>query len=212
MGWVFLFLLGGGALALMIFLGLDRRLWSLVGAALMLGASGYALQGHPILPASPPQPAAEAPLADDASIIDLRDRLFGRFTLDGAYLIASDAMRRSGDDRAAADVLLGGIRKLPRSFALWTGLGMALANHDGGQVSPPALLAFRHAMRMAPEHPGPPFFLGVAYARAGDFAATRRYWARAVALSPPGTAYRREIEQRLAVLDQYLALQQMRRP
>lgn len=205
MGWLALLGFGVVAMALMIFLDLRRPAWSLAGAALMLGAAGYAWQGRPMLAASPAKPVVDTGLIDPPTI-ELRNRLFGQFTLDGAYLIASDAMARSGDDRAAVSVLLGGIRALPRSLALWTGLGSAYAAHDGDRVSPASLFAFNHAMRMAPEHPAPPFFLGLAYVRSGEFVTARRYWARALALSAPGTTYRTEIAARLALLDRYLAM------
>ena len=73
------------------------------------------------------------------------------------------------------------------------------------QVSPPALLAFRRAAQLAPEHPAPPFYLGMAYVRAGQFREARPYWARALALSPEGQSYSREIALRLALLDRLLA-------
>ena len=131
----------------------------MVGAALMLGATGYALQGYPTMPARDANPNALA-APEDPAITDLRDRLFGRFTDEGAYMIAADSMERIGERRAAVQALLGGIRHHPRSAALWTALGTAYSVHDGGQVSPPSLFAFQQATRLAPDHPGPPFFLG----------------------------------------------------
>lgn len=205
MGWLALLLLGLAAMAAMAVLGTARRLWSLVGAALMLGAAGYALQGSPGLPASPARPAATDQEVDP-NIITLREQMLGRFYSDTAYLVAADAMTRVGDKRAAVQVILGGLRAQPRSLALWTGLGTAYAAHDRDTVSPPAMFAFQQAMRLAPEHPAPPFFLGLAHVRAGDFRAARPWWARALALSPQtGASYRREIAVRLALLDRYLA-------
>lgn len=204
MGFVTLALLGAASFAALAWLGIGRRLWSLAGAALFLGAAGYVWQGRPLLPAAAPRPARPAvPLAPPA--IALRDSLLGRYTADAAYLVAADAMTRVGDTRAAARVMLGGVAKLPRSFILWTWLGTTLAADAGGQVSPPALLAFRQAARLAPEHPAPPFYLGTAYVGAGEFAQARPHWARALALSPQGTSYRGEIALRLALLDRLLA-------
>lgn len=205
MGFLTLVILCVAAIGAMALFGLRRPLWSLAGAALMLGATGYALQGRPFTPARPARPlAAVAPL--DPEIIDLRDRMLGRpqFSGDGAYLVAADAMRRVGEDRLAVQAILGGIRRVPDSLMLWVGLGDALATHDGGRVSPPALFAFRQARRIAPLHPAPPFFLGLAYVRDGNLAAARPLWARALALSPAGTSYRRDIAIRLLVLDRYL--------
>ena len=209
MGLVWLLALGLGAMALLAALKLARPLWSLLGAALMLGATGYALQGSPIQPGSPAKPAAVA-VPEDPALLELRDAMLGRYTLDAAYLTAADAMTRTGDSESAVRVLLGGINRIPRSLALWTALGSAMAAHDGS-LSPPARFAFDQAMRIAPTHPAPPFFLGLAHVRADDYAAARPYWARAAALSPEGASYRRDIALRLALLDRLLAEQPPRR-
>lgn len=204
MGFLALALLGFTAFGAMIVLKVDRLLWSTIGAALFLGAIGYAWQGRPLLAASPATPRlVTSPI--DPEAIALRDSLLGRYTADTAYLIAADAMTRAGETRSAARAVLGGVSKLPRSFILWTWLGTTLAADAGDQVSPPALLAFRQAARLAPEHPAPPFYAGMAYVRAGQFDVARGYWAHALALSPAGTSYRSEIGLRLALLDRYLA-------
>src|SRR3546814_16301935 len=91
--------------------------------------------------------------------------MMGNFTAETPYLAASDAMIRSGAPDAAAAVMLGGIRKMPKDMVLWTGLGDALAQHDGGVLSPVSLFAFRRTMALAPKHPGPPFFMRLAYVR-----------------------------------------------
>ncbi|MDQ2892648.1 MAG: tetratricopeptide repeat protein [Pseudomonadota bacterium] len=206
MGWLFFCVLGGTAFAALMLLGVKRALWSMIGSALMLAGVGYAVQGSPTLGASPATPTVE-PAATDPGLIDLRDRMLGRFTGDGAYLVAGDAMARVGDERSAILVILAGIHKIPNSLLLWVGLGNALVSHDGTQVSPPALFAFQQAARISPKHPAPPFFLGQAYVESGDFARARRYWARALALAPQGASYRPDIEMRLAILDRFLRLQ-----
>ena len=211
MGWVWLALLGAVIFSALVVLGTRGSLLSMIGAALMLGATGYALQGSPRL-IGHPVAADSGPVADEAVTIDLRDRMLGRYSGDGAYLVAADAMSRSGDRGAAVQVILGGISRIPESVLLWTGLGNALVVHDAGQVSPPALFAYQQAARLSPRHPAPPFFLGEAYVRAGQFAEARRYWARALALTPPGASYREEIALRLALLDRALASEPVRNP
>lgn len=208
MGLAALLALGLGAMAALVALRVARPLWSLLGAVLMLGAVGYALQGSPTLPSRAATPVSTAEPQDPA-LIELRDDMLGRYTLDAAYLTAGDAMLRIGDERAAVRVLLGGVRKLPRSLALWTALGTAFAAHDG-QVSPPAAFAFQQAMRLAPRHPAPPFFLGLAHVRSDEYAKARPYWARAVALSPEGAGYRRPVALRLMLLDRLIAEQERR--
>jgi len=206
MGWLWLGIIAVGAFALLAVLRVDRLLWSMVAAALMLGAAGYALQGEPEL-AGHPVVTGTTITPDDGSMIELRDKMLERYTGAAAYLVAADAMTRIGERRAAVKVLLGGIRVAPKSLVLWTGLANALAAHDGDQVSPPALFAFQQAMRIAPRHPAPPFFLGLAYVRSGNFAAGRPYWARALELTPKSVSYHDEIAVRLALLDQVMAAQ-----
>lgn len=205
MGWASLAIIALAAFAVLWLADIGRRLW-MAAAALMLGAIGYALQGRPSLAAHPVSPNAD-PVAVDPGAIALRDAMVGRFAGDTAYLVAADSMRRIGDRGAAVQVILGGIRAVPESLPLWTGLGDALSEHDGGQVSPASLFAFQQAMRLSPRHPAPFFFLGMAYIRAGDFAAARPFWVRALALTPPAAPYRKEIALRLALLDQFLAMQ-----
>lgn len=204
MGWLSLALLAIAVGAALVLLRVRPVLWTMVGAALMLGAAGYAWQGRPGLPASPARPNLTRAL-DDPSLIDLRDRMFGRFTADSAYLIAADAMARSGDDRSAVRAILGGINRYPTSAMLWTALGTSLVAHDRNTLSPPALFAFQQAVRLAPRHPGPRFFLGLAQVRSGDYPAARSTWAKAQALAPAGASYRRDIAVRVMLIDQLLA-------
>lgn len=203
-GFVALALAGLSAFGVLVLLRLPRILWSFAGAALFLGAAGYAWQGRPGAPASPARPARDV-IAIDPAAIALRDRLVGRFTADASYLVASDAMLRTGNERAAVQVVLGGLRRIPNSFILWTQLGTNLAIHDGDKVSPAAKLAFERALRLAPRHPAPPYYAGMAYVRAGDLAMAQRLWRRAVALSAPDTDYRRQIAGQLELLDRFVA-------
>lgn len=202
-GWIGLALIGVVAAAALWASGVSRSLWTLVGAAFMLGAAGYALQQRAglgeHLAASDAIPVAVAP-----EMVELRDAMLGRFTGDGAYLIASDALMRAGSRRSGVNVILLGLNHYPRSLTLWTGLGTAMAQHDAA-MSPAARLAFEQATRLAPDHPAPAFFEGLAYAQARDYRTAHRYWARALSLAPAGTSYRREIALRLAALDMVLA-------
>lgn len=203
-GFIGLALVGALVFGALMLLRLPRLLWSFAGAALFLGAVGYAWQGRPGQAAAPAKPRVDA-VAIEPEAIMLRERLMGRYTADTAYIVASDAMLRAGDKRAAAQVVLGGVRALPRSFILWTQLGSTLVILDGDQMSPAAKLAFGRAFQLAPEHPAPPYYAGIAYVRAGDLPAARRMLARAVSLSPEGMDYRTTIANQLKVLDQYIA-------
>lgn len=206
MGWAMLLLVGLSAMALVVALRLARPLWPMMGAALMLGAAGYAVQGHPGVPGAPVSPRAEG-LAEDDGLLDIRSRMFGRFGPDAAIFTAADAMNRYGRDRGAVQVMLGSIGGNPRSVPFWTHLGTTLARHDGNQMSPAARFAFAQARRLGPRDPAPLFFEGQALIRAGDFAAARPLWARALALSDPQAGYAPEVAKRLMVLDRLLAAQ-----
>ena len=206
MGWLALILIASATAAALVLLRVNRLLWSMIGAALMLGAAGYAWQGSPSLPAGTARPDVSR-VADDPALIDLRERMLGRFTADSAYLTAADAMTRAGDRRSAVRAILGGLNRYPRSVMLWTALGTALAAHDGNVPSPPALFAFQQAIRVAPQHPAPHFYLGLAYVRANDYATARSEWLKALALSPAGASYRRDIAVRVMLIDRLLAEQ-----
>jgi tetratricopeptide (TPR) repeat protein len=203
-GFVALAVIGAITFGALVLLRLPRILWSFAGAALFLGAAGYAWQGRPALAAAPARPVSDA-VAIDPAATTFRERLMGRFTADTAYLIASDAMLRSGNRRAAANVVLGGIRAIPRSYILWTQLGTNLAMLDGDQMSPGAKLAFQRAIQLAPRHPAPYYYAGLAYIRAGDMPSARRMWIKAVEVSPEGADYRRDIAGQLMLLDRYMA-------
>lgn len=184
--------------------GVSRRLWPAVGATVLIGIAGYALQGRTALPGHPVE-ANRAPMAVPDEEVAIRDAMFGRFTVDWSYMIASDGLFRGGRIESGTRVLLQGLDHYPGSLMLWTGLGSALARHDGGQVSPAARLAFARAARINPLHPAPPFFAGLAEIRAGNFAAARAEWAHALALTPKDVSYRRDVELRLALLDRFMA-------
>jgi len=202
-GWIVLAALMAGAFVLLRRLGVPRDLASFVGAALMLGAAGYALQGRPALPGASARPPAQAAELD-ASLGVLRGDMFGRFMSADTYFALGDAMTRTGNPRAAVAVYLGAVNAEPDNAALWTSLGAAYAEHDGNRVSPAARFAFDQAMRLAPDHSGPPFFLGIAYVRAGEFRTADRWWRRAYALTPPRVSYRGQIGERLMLLEAFL--------
>src|SRR3546814_5443867 len=74
---------------------------------ILLGATGYALQGRPDEPGSPAEADTQR-IEIDPGIVKLRGAMMGNFTAETPYLAASDAMIRSGAPDAAAAVMLGG--------------------------------------------------------------------------------------------------------
>ena len=191
-------------------LGVARGLWMFVLSAIVLGAAGYSIQGHPGLPGAPVERSREIGEIDQP-LVDMRDKMFGMLTYERPYFVAADALMRKGSTEAAVKLMLGGVRHQPRNAFLWTWLGMTYVAHDEGSMSPPARLAFDRAVALAPQHSGPQFFYGVALLRAGAFDEARRRWARALALCPPDASYCGAIRERLILLDRYMAMAQQER-
>ncbi len=207
MGWVILALVGAAAFGLLALFGAPRNLWSFGAAALMLGATGYALQAKPGLAGAP---AASKKVAVDeegvARMRELRGAMFGRFTsLDTAFFPA-DALIRTGNPDTAARLMIGAVRQQPQNSALWTWLGMTLVEADQGTMSPAAALAFRRATTLAPRHPGPFFFYGMAQARVGQPEAAVPLLQRAYELTPEGAAYRGDIARALIQVRMFAAM------
>lgn len=206
MGWIALAAVAIAAGLGAWLLGFPRALLSFLGSALMLGGAGYALQGRPEMPGRPVADRAE-PRPVDSGTIALRTAMYGRFSETSGYFAISDAMLRAGKPRVAAEAMLAAIRAHPRDSGLWTGLGLALAQAEGNTLSPAARLAFEQGVKLAPGHPAPAFFYGMALVRGGSFAEARPWWARALRLTPPSVSYRGAIAERLALLDGFLAFQ-----
>jgi len=192
MGWVALALIGVATGALLVLLRLPRILWPLGAAGILLGAAGYSWQQNADLAAVPV--AAEKPSLDQGDgYRAVRDKLFGKFGGESMYFGISDAALRTGDTELAARILTGGVDYAPGNAAMWTELGTVIALHDKNTVSPAALIAFRQAMRLSPEHPAPPFFLGLAYVRAGNPPMAERYLRLASRLTPNDPSYRTQM-------------------
>ncbi|MDB5683522.1 MAG: Cytochrome c biosis factor-like protein [Sphingomonas bacterium] len=201
MGWLVMLVLALlVGLGLWRFGGFRRTTLELLGAALLLGVAGYAWQGSPGLAGKPTQPPADSRQPDSAFTTQ-RATMMERFGGDAQILEAADAMHRQGWHRYAIALIKGGLEKKPRSADLWVGLGNALVIHGGGMMSPAAQLAFERAARINPEHPGPPFFMGLAYAQAGQLDQAEAVWRGLLARAPADASWRADLEQRLAMIE-----------
>jgi cytochrome c-type biogenesis protein CcmH len=207
MGWAMLAAVAVAAVLVLAALRYPRALWTVPATALMLGAAGYAWQGSPMLADHPVKPGARQGKVDQG-LIDLRDAMFGKYgTYAWSYANLADGMIRTGNPELAVKVWQGAVRKVPGEVALWTGFGAALAEHDGNQISPAAQFAFDRAMQIAPDHPGPAFFYGLALVRANRFDEALPWWQKAVKATPAGASYRRDLELRLIALELFLRQQ-----
>lgn len=205
MGWVTLAVIGAVAFVALRVIGVPRPIGWFTASALVLGATGYALQQRAFLPAHPVRADAE-PIDIDPGMVAFRAMVLPGTGSDATVIAAADEHLRSGDAGAAVAGLLAAIGGNPRDVALWTALGGAFAAHDGGQMSPAALFAFRRAWQLAPREPGPPFFLGLAYVQAGELAKAKVAWLRALALAPRDAPYRVDIAERLVLIDEFQAM------
>jgi cytochrome c-type biogenesis protein CcmH/NrfG len=181
--------------------GLDRAAAQLVAAALLLGCAGYAWQGSPGAPGTP-QGAAARPPVPETAFGTLRKDMFGQFDRADWWLNIAEGRLRSGDTREAAVAIRSGIRAHPRDATLWTGYGDALVLHGNGLLTPAADLAFRRAVSLAPRHPGPRLFYGIALAQNGRLEEAELAWSQALALSPAGAPWREGLERQIAMVRQ----------
>jgi len=205
MGWLIFFILAliVGA-ALWRFGRLPKGGLELLGAALFLAVAGYAWQGRPGL-AGKPTPASQDAKVPDSEFALERDKLMGRFGGDADVLATADAFHRQGLNLYAIGIIKGALEKRPNSADLWVGLGNAMVIHAKGTMSPAAQLAFERAAKISPEHPGPPFFMGLAYAQAGQLDRAQAVWRDLLDRSPADAPWRPELEQRLAEIAQMQA-------
>ncbi|WP_373491337.1 tetratricopeptide repeat protein [Parasphingorhabdus sp.] len=202
MGWIilFLFVLISGGL-LIKFGKLSRATYEITAAALLLGVAGYAWQGNPGMAGVSIEPREKANSFNDDTI-DARNDLGERFGTAQEWLIFSDSLNRAGKHGAAANYLRNGVKEHPDDPDLWVGLGNALVVHADGVITPAAQFAFQKAADLSPEHPGPPFFLGLAYAQSGKIDQARAIWTELLARSSEDAPWRADLESRLATMEQ----------
>ncbi len=207
MGWFVVLGLAAIAFAVMAFaLRLPRGGREFAAAAIMLGLAGYALQGHPGDAGSPTAPR-ESEEQGQAALIDARKAMGDQYGAGVSDLIVADAFVRAGQFGAAATLLRGATHRNPNDPDVWVALGNALVGHASGIITPAANFAFDRAAAIAPDHPGPPFFKGLALAQSGQFEEGRAIW-QALLDRPgdPAEAWRQDLAIRLQRLDQIIAM------
>lgn len=196
MGWFALLLLIGAALPILWLLGVRGGFLTASAAALLLGASGYALQGSPELA------SAEARSGEGHEIVPLteaRHAFYGYFAPAESWLRMSEALERDGRSEDAVGILQNAVRRYPGDPQLWIGLGNALVDHARG-MTPPAELAYKRAAEAAPGHPGAAFFYGLALARSGDREAAVALWLQILKSAPGDAAWRPLVENGVSAL------------
>ena len=188
-------------------LKVPRGGWEAVGAALLLGVAGYALQGSPRL-AGAPKVAEEKIEGNSARIVAERQAMSANPSDPGSnWQVIADGLARHGQFADAAGVLLGAVEKDPKNADAWLAMGNAMVGHAQGTLSPAAIYSYRRAAEADPAHPGPPFFLGLAMAQAGRLVEARDLWAGLLARTPKDAPWRPDLAMRVAQLDTFIARQ-----
>lgn len=204
MSWIPILVLGATAfLAAVFLLKLPRGGYTLLGATLLFGLAGYALQGSPGAPAAPGKVVLDEEGMGEL-MVEARRAFFDPDVLPSRQLITSDAYARRGEPKRAAEFARSAIAENPGDAEAWTALGNALADHAGGTLTPAALYAYGQAQRRDPGSPAPAYFLGLAMLRGGEPERTRAIWAELVASAPSDAPWRPVMAERLARLDMLL--------
>jgi len=196
-GWITLALLAALAFATLRLLGLKGPLLQLGAAALLFGCAGYALQGRPGLAGSPRDAQMLEP---PAPVTEIRHAFFGNFSGEESWLSISEGLARAGDTEDSVNVLQNAVRKYPADPQLWIGLGNALVDH-AGVLTPASEYAYQRAAELAPGHPAPLFFMGLALARSGDRDGALAAWRQVLASAPAKAEWRPMVEQAIAALE-----------
>ena len=196
MGWLALLLLSAASLGILWLLRVRGGFLTAGTAALLLGASGYALQGSPNLPGKPAQGSRAHEVLP---LTDARHAFYGYFTPAETWLRISEALARDGQSEDAVNVLQNAVKRYPGDAQLWIGLGNALVDHARG-LTPPAELAYKRAAQMSPGYPGPPFFYGLALARSGDRQGALALWQQILKTAPKNADWRPLVEQGVVAL------------
>lgn len=131
----------------------------------------------------------------------------GNFGDARAWLVLADAQSRQGKFATAATALSKGLETYPDDVDLWVALGNALVGHSNGLLTPASQFAYQKAATLSPDHPAPPFFLGLALATSGQLPQARAIWAELLERSPPEAEWREDLTGRLARIDALIAQQ-----
>lgn len=189
-GWIALLLLIAVSLLALWLLRVRGAMLQLTGAALLFGAAGYAMFGSPGLPSSTRGAEQRRP---PIPLTKLRHAFYGNFGPTEHWLLMSESLASRGKTQEAAGILQSAVREHPGDPSLWVGLGNALADH-ANTLTPASELAFRRAAELAPGHPAPRFFFGLALARSGDKKDAVALWTQILAEAPADASWRPIVE------------------
>ncbi|WP_432814442.1 tetratricopeptide repeat protein [Sphingorhabdus sp.] len=193
-GWIVLGLLSVlSLLVLTWFVRSSKGLWQIAAAAVLLGMTGYALQGRPSAPSSPAKSLAANEIGA-TQLIDIRADMDQSFGGAKRWLVTADSFAKQGDYASAASYIQSGLRSDPKNSDLWSALGLQLMLASEGQMSPPAQLAFDKARAIRPNNPAPYYFAGLARIISGDLNGGVFLWEKTLSLATPNAKWKVSIE------------------
>jgi cytochrome c-type biogenesis protein CcmH len=213
MGWVLVVGLALVVLGLLLFVfKVPRGAREAVASALLLGIAGYVTQGAPGL-AGAPKESAESASAGSAAMVEARAKVSNSgIPPNNRWVVIADGLARNGQYADAAQILRGAIEADPKNSEAWLAMANALVAHSGNALTPPAIYAYRKAASADPDAPGPPFFLGLAYAQQGKLEEARALWLDLVKRAPEDAPWRLPLGQQLMRLDAVIAAQKGESP
>lgn len=206
MGWVLAIGLAASALlALAVLFKAPRGSWEAIAAALVFGLAGFALWGRPDLPGAPKDSEQKVQQSGKA-LVEARQQLSqGGAISSDRLMVTADALTRNGSFGDAAALAVAAAEKNPGNADAWLAAANNLVSHAEGNLTPAARYAYGQASKASPDHPGPPFFLGLALAQNGEFEEGRKMWADLLARSPADAPWTEDLKVRLAALDAFIA-------
>lgn len=180
---------------------LDGASLQLAAAALLVGLAGYSLQGRTRLVGSP---AAELPVKALPPVlpVELAADFYGRFNAATPWIIIANGYMARGDGANALATLNSAVRAAPRNSELWIALGNGFVTQNAGRMSPAAELAFAQSLRLAPQHPAPRFFYGLALLQQGRVDDSLKLWRNVLSGAPNDASWRPGLAARIAIIEE----------
>lgn len=174
-----------------------------LAAVVALGGAGlYALLGRPDLPGagarSTAMAAAPADAAHDgadvqAMIVQLEAQLRQTPEDVNGWRMLGWSYFQTGRFAEAAEAYGRAATLEPTNAEHFSAQGEALVQAGGGQVTPPALTAFRGALRADPQDPRARYFIAVEMDQRGEREAAMTAWIDLINSAPPGAPWAGEV-------------------
>ena len=174
-----------------------------LAAVVALGGAGlYALLGRPDLPGAGPRSAATATAPADAAhdgaevqamIVQLEAQLRQTPEDVNGWRMLGWSYFQTGRFAEAAEAYGRAAALEPANAEHFSAQGEALVQAGGGQVTPPALSAFRGALRADPQDPRARYFIAVEMDQRGEREAAMTAWIDLINSAPAGAPWAAEV-------------------